>query len=194
MKIKEAFERVDKGDKNHSDVNLSGLASAIGLDIYQLADIDYEELENPIITCYTLINWLCTDMWVGFDLYFINDKPLAMSECMCRKCEMKYYIVEDAIPELRDHIFDLVASNEDYEYEACDMDEEINQGYRIGYLNQVLNWDRMTYKDIPVELVKKYDDESGYGIATKIRIKTKDGDELDVYMNDVRFGYHLNKK
>lgn len=84
MTIKEAFDKLDKSEENRDKfINIWKLHENLFGYYSCLKDVDDEQ--NFPLKCYWLKTWLCTDTWVGYKAYFLNDEPVAISEQLGRK-------------------------------------------------------------------------------------------------------------
>ena len=172
MKIKEAFEKVVKTEKNMDWVNLTEIAQELNVDYYGYTD-------NSDIKCYWLGNWKCTDTRVGHRCYFLNDEPLALSYQNARKSNENFYFVsEEMAIKARNYILSLITEEDEMRINIIeDIEEDIRDGYKINFIDQVLDWSKATYNGKKVKFIEKVVEDGHLPcIATKGRFKMENGE------------------
>ena len=187
MKIKEAFEKVEKTKKNMDWVDLTEIAQELNVDYYGYTD-------DSDIKCYWLGNWKCTDTWVGHRCYFLNDEPLALSYQSARKSNEKFYFVsEEMATKARNYILSLITEEDEMRVNTIeDIEEDIKDGYKIHFIDQVLDWSKATYNGEKVRFIEKVVE---YGhlpcIATKGRFKMNDNTVKILDIEELVFLYNV---
>ncbi len=152
MKMRELIERVDRSDKNKSDINQEKFLKAMNLEIYL---DDYEALEKAGFTQYYLAPWYCTDTWVGYEVIYYHDKPICLVYQSARKNDVEYHFVGGK--QTVDEIFPVVAAlfkPSDRDVITLDMDEEANVGIKLGFNQQILDM-KVLYEGELVEIVRR---------------------------------------
>lgn len=188
MKMKEAFDRVIKEDSNREYIDLEIIGEE--LEVYDLWRLDYDWKELDIKSYY-LGNWYWTDQYVGYQLYFLNDKPLAFSFKGARKSEEKFeFVSKEIAEEARDYILSFLRE-EELTIDFCDMEEEIGIGYHINYNSNVMDWSNIYYGGEKAEMIKVHTDGSSVDTCRYIRIKTHDNRIIDVNLKEIEFGFHI---
>ena len=187
MKIKEAFEKVEKTKKNMDWVDLTEIAQELNVDYYGYTD-------DSDIKCYWLGNWKCTDTWVGYKCYFLNDEPLAFSIQNARKSNEKFYFVsEEMATKARNYILSLITEEDEMRINTIeDIEEDIKDGYKIHFIDQVLDWRKATYNGEKVKFIEKVVEDGHLPcIATKGRFKMNDNTVKILDIEDLVFLYNV---
>ena len=189
MKIKEAFEKVVKTEKNMDWVNLTEIAQELNVEYYGYPD-------DSDIKCYWLGNWKCTDTWVGHRCYFLNDEPLAFSIQKARKSNEEFYFVsEEMATKARNYILSLITEEDEVRINTIeDIEEDIKDGYKIHYIDQVLDWSKATYNGEEVKFIEKViEDNSLSCIAKNGKFKMEDGRIEILNIEDLIFLYNIEE-
>lgn len=86
MLLKELIETLDKSDTNKQEVDIYDLEGLLN-DYFSINTYLDKSKTNTRVTCYWLGKWLCTDTHVGYRVYFLDDKLLALSYQPARKSD-----------------------------------------------------------------------------------------------------------
>ncbi|HHT7008742.1 TPA: hypothetical protein ACTZ3A_001281 [Bacillus cereus] len=101
MKLIDIANRIDKTDKNRTPVNIEGLARELNV------DLDWAEQDK--VTAYWIGNWYCTDSYVGYIMYFFDNKPMAFSSQLGRKCDESFHWFSLEIAEkVKEYLISLI--------------------------------------------------------------------------------------
>ena len=189
MKIKETFEKVVKTEKNMDWVDLTEIAQELNVEYYGYSD-------DSDIKCYWLGNWKCTDTWVGHRCYFLNDEPLAFSIQKARKSNEEFYFVsEEMATKARNYILSLITKEDEMRINIIkDIEEDIRDGYKINFIDQVLDWSKATYNGKKVKIIEKVVEDGHLPcIATKGRFKMENGEIEILDIKDLIFLYNIEE-
>lgn len=173
MKLSELIHKVDRSERNSSSADIDDFSRVLGLDDRMGWHDEFERR----VKGYFLIRWYCTDTWVGYRVYFMDDEPVATSSQRGRKSDEEIEFVSlEAAQKVKDFIKSL-EGEEEFNPPLADMDEEIPElTYTVSFSSQLLV-DEGTWNGQPVKVARKC---HGYGNSPDdMGLKM---DELDVTM------------
>lgn len=185
MKIRDIINKIDKSEENEDWVDVSLLCNEFNL-------YDYYGSQNRLKS-YWLGNWCCTDTWVGYKLYFLDDEPVCFSIQKARKSDevFKWFSKELAI-KTKEYILSLISEDEEeLNWDYCDVNEDIGDSYKIHYNGQVTNWSKATLNGEFVKFIERIRHENDWGIDKEVKIQLNNGEEKIVNIQDLDFKYHL---
>ena len=186
MTLKEIAEKIDKSKKNEEYVDLEKVAYEFEIYDHRIADVEQERLKAYWIGC-----WYCTDAWVGFRMYFLDDKPVAVSTQGGRKSDEEFeWFGADTVKTVREYILSLVAEKP-VNVVISDIDNDIGDGYGIGFNCEVLDWTKARYNGEPFEHIERIKETPDYGIDTKNKIRLPNGEEKIVDIREMTFAFNL---
>lgn len=187
MKFIDIANRIDKSKENKSYVDVVSIGRKL--------NVDLDDVNQERITAYWIGNWYCTDSYVGYVMYFFDDEPMAYSSQLGRKCEEKieWFSLEIAM-KVREYLLTLVVKEEEeIDVEICDINEEVGEGYNIEYNSQLLRPNRPMLANERVEIVQRIKNKK-HGIDTALKVKLPSGEEKEVDIRDLKFGFYINEK
>lgn len=185
MKLIDISNKIDKSKQNEDWVDLQRLAEQFGL------YIDYQEQDR--FKSYWVGKWCCTDTWVGYKLYFLDNEPVGYSEQNSRKSDenIKWFSKELVI-KVREYLVSLINNEDDnLNIEICDINEDIGDSYKINYNDDVLDWSKATLNGENVKFIKRIRREKDYGIDQEVQIELNTGDQKVVNVYDLDFKFNL---
>lgn len=183
MKLIDIANRIDKTDKNRTPVNIEGLARELNV------DLDWAEQDK--ITAYWIGNWYCTDSYVGYIMYFFDNKPMAFSSQLGRKCDESFHWFSLEIAEkVKEYLISLIVEENKIDVKICDINAEVQDYYIIDFNAQLLSSNRPMLNGEKVEIVKRIKNKD-YGIDTALKVRLSNGKEKQVDIRDLKFGYYL---
>lgn len=173
MKLSELIHKVDRSDRNSSSADIDEFSRAVDLPAY----IGWHEEFDKRVKGYFLIRWYCTDTWVGYRIYFMDDEPVAISSQTGRKSDEEIEFVSiEAAQKVKDFIKSL-DGEEEFSPPLADMDEDIpDLTYTVSFSSQLLV-DEGTWNGQPVKVKRKC---HGYGRSPEDM--GLEMDELDVVL------------
>lgn len=173
MKLKEVIEKIDKSKENECWVELTEIASEIGLNDYV-----YDSEER--IKSYFYISWLCTDTQVGAKIYFLDDEAVCVSYQSARKADEYFeWISQEAFEKVRNYILNLISTPN---VAIVDLEEKVEEFFSVEFSEQMLT-KKAIYNSLPVEIVERY----SYGDKWKqTLIKFSDGKKELVTTKDIQ--------
>lgn len=185
MKLIEIAGKIDKSKKNEDSV-----------DIYEIGrelDINLDWVEQDRLKSYWVGNWYCTDSYVGYKMYFLDDIPVAFSIQEGRKCDenIKWFSKELAL-KVKEYLITLmIEKEEDLYIETCDINEDIGESYKIQFNNQILNSDMAMLNNESIKIIQRIKETPDWGIDQELKIQLANGDEKVVNISELDFKYHL---
>lgn len=184
MKLKEIAERIDKSPENEDQwFGIDAIAYDLGIN-------QHIDVEQTRLRAYWIGNWYCTDSWVGFRMYFLDDKPVAVSTQTGRKCNEEFeWFGPDAVKTVREFLLSLVAEEQTVTY--GDLEQDIGEFYKVRFNAEVLDWKKARYQGLSFKLLEKIKEKPDYGIDTKIKINLPDGSEKIIDVHDLDFPFHI---
>lgn len=150
MKMRDLINSVDRSEKNSTSADIDDFCRELNLNEYPGWNKQFDEA----VKGYWLIKWLCTDTWVGYCVYYMNDEPIAISVQTARKNPTAYeFISIEAATKVRKFILDCLGESE-FTPTLVDLDEETDPYYTVSYSGQLLV-DKGLYHGREVTVVRK---------------------------------------
>ena len=95
--LKQLIEKASQLPKQEYNLWDEDLLSAVGLDIY------YHNYDDPVnLTTNHLKQWCCTDTWVGIDVIYLNNSPVAVTNQVGRKMDVNIYFLSEEAENIAD--------------------------------------------------------------------------------------------
>ena len=184
--LKQLIEKASQLPKQEYELWDEDLLSALGLDII------HHNYEKPVnLTTNHLKQWYCTDTWVGIDVIYLNNSPVAVTNQVGRKMNVNiYFLSEEAKNSVKDYLISLYNNQQDYaEYlTEDDLNEEMGDYFKIEYSSQVL-YKTAWLNGEQVEITQKPRNLNNNINLYTIAIKHKDGVEKWVDVRELDFEY-----
>ncbi|WP_342490465.1 hypothetical protein [Bacillus sp. FSL R5-0443] len=185
MKLIDIANKIDKSKQNESEVDTQDIGRELGLD-----NVPYVEQDR--LKCYWVGNWYCTDSYVGYRIYFLDNEPAAFSIQLGRKYkESFHWFTLELATKVREYLLSLIQEKE-LNISICDINEDIGDSYKIEFNEQILNFNRARLNNEKVEILEKIKHTS-FGINTEVKIKLPDGEEKHVDISDLDFDFHITE-
>ena len=184
--LKQLIEKASQLPKQEYELWDEDLLSALGLDII------HHNYEKPVnLTTNHLKQWYCTDTWVGIDVIYLNNSPVAVTNQVGRKMDVNiYFLSEEAKNSVKDYLISLYNNQQDYA--ECltedDLNEEMGDYFKIEYSSQVL-YKTAWLNGEQVEITQKPRNLNNNINLYTIAIKHKDGVEKWVDVKELDFEY-----
>ena len=184
--LKQLIEKASQLPKQEYNLWDEDLLSAVGLDIY------HHNYDEPInLTTNHLKQWCCTDTWVGIDVIYLNNSPVAVTNQVGRKMDVNiYFLSEEAKNSVKDYLISLYNNQQDCaEYlTEEDLNEEMGDYFKIEYSSQVL-YKTAWLNGEQVEITQKPRNLNNNINLHTVAIKHKDGVEKWVDVRELDFEY-----
>ena len=191
MKLGYLIENIDKSDSNTEKwFCLEQWVQECNLSCYGIG----QPCDNQRFVAYWLGNHICTDTWVGLRVYFLDEKPVAISHQSSRKGDEDIeWFSEEAYLSVREYLLSLSEEDEpDIPTKFVNMEDEMGEGYPIQYTEQALRKE-VLYKGKLVDITK--DNGEGYTNFHTITIKEKDTSrEVDIDVREILVPWYTNKE
>lgn len=176
MLLQELIDRLGKSDANKQDIHVEDLQEILQYEFNIGMNLDTDKAQTRV-TCYWLANWYEDEGWLGYKIYFLDDRLLAMSYTEVTGDEGFTFANTDIRKELRTYI---LTFEKDEEYNACmDLQVEMGDGYKLGYSYELVA-SHVMYKAEKCKVV-----ESGHH-DTDIRIEMSYIDTEIVITTDIK--------
>ena len=184
--LKQLIEKASQLPKQEYNLCDEDLLSAVGLDIY------YHNYDDPVnLTTNHLKQWYCTDTWVGIDVIYLNNSPVAVTNQVGRKMDVNiYFLSEEAKNSVKDYLISLYNNQQDcadYLTED-DLNEEMGDYFKIEYSSQVL-YKTAWLNGEQVEITQKPRNLNNKINLHTVAIKHKDGVEKWIDVRELDFEY-----
>lgn len=143
MLLKDIISNLDKSEQNEDRSivwDLEDMGVEVGL---QLECGTHQNMNDYKLKCYWIANHYCTDTFVGYRAYFLEDKFVALSYQPARKSDEVYeWVSKEAFIKVRNYILSLqVEESVDFPEKFLDMEEDFGKGYPVQYTGQLLRKD-----------------------------------------------------
>jgi len=184
MKLIDIANKIDKSKKNESQVDTMEFS-------YEL-NYEFDYVNQDRLKAYWIGNWYCTDSYVGYRMYFLDDEPVAVSMQTGRKSNetFEWFSKESAL-KVRDYLISLMSDDNELNVKICDINRDIGDSYQIGFNNQILNPERAMYNSEAIEISERINDKNNWGIGTELKVKLLNGEEKIVDIKEIDFKYNL---
>ena len=185
--LKQLIEKASQLPKKEYELWDENLLSTLGLDII------HNNYEKPVsLSTNHLKQWYCTDTWVGIDVIYLNNHPVAVTNQIGRKWDVNiYFLSEEAKNSVKDYLISLYNNQEegyvDYLTED-DLNEEMGDYFKIEYASEVL-YKTAWLNGEQVEITQKPRNLNDNINFHTVAIKHKDGVEEWVDVRELDFEY-----
>lgn len=186
MKLRDIIKNIDKSSKTSDWVEVETLVSELGLPYG-----DYQEQTR--ITSYYFGSWICTDTEVGYKVYFLDDKAIAVSTQTGRKySEEIEWVSEELAIKTRDYLISLLIPKEDkLNISLVDLDEDWGESFSNDYYPQIHYRDNMTYNGEKVKVIGVETEK--FNLGTKVIIENENGEQKTIKTHELKLGFYLKK-
>lgn len=155
MKLRTIIENLDKSEANTEDQyvwDLYELFQELDLD-FNSDNIDYDGVLSEL-KCYWIGKSYCTDTYVGYRAYFLNEELVFCTRQDGRKCsEVFYWVSKEAQSKTRAFLLTLYVN---YEFsptgQILDLEQDYGTGLDIQYTSQILG-KKVIYKGFTCDVV-----------------------------------------
>jgi len=181
MKLLEIANRIDKSKKNEDWISTE--------DIGEELEIDVPYVDQDRLKCYWIGHWCCTDTWVGYRMYFLDDEPVAYSTQRGRKYdeEFHWFSIETAT-KVKEYLLSL--SEKEMNINICDINKEFGNSFKIEFNSQIINEEHITIHGEKVAIVERIKKEQ-YGMDKTLIIQLPSGETKEVNIKELDFNYHI---
>ncbi len=184
--LKQLIDKASQLPKKEYELWDENLLSALGLDII------HHNYEKPVnLTTNHLKQWYCTDTWVGIDVIYLNNHPVAITKQKSRKSSVNiYFLSEESKNSVKDYLISIYDNPQDYsDYLTEDeLNEEMGDYFKIEYSSQVL-YKTAWLNGEQVEITQKPRNLNNNFNLHVVAIKCEDGVEKWVDVRELDFEY-----
>ena len=184
--LKQLIEKASQLPKKEYELWDENLLSALGLDII------HHNYEKPVsLSTNHLKQWYCTDTWVGIDVIYLNNHPVAITNQTSRKSSVNiYFLSEEDKSSVKDYLISIYNNSQDYsDYLTEDeLNEEMGDYFKIEYSSEVLYKTAWLYGE-KVEITKKPRNLNNNFNHHSVAIKHEDGVEKWIDVRELDFEY-----
>ena len=184
--LKQLIDKASQLPKKEYELWDENLLSSLGLDII------HHNYQKPInLTTNHLKQWYCTDTWVGIDVIYLNNRPVAITKQKSRKSSVNiYFLSEEDKNSVKDYLISIYNNPQDCsDYLTEDeLNEEIGDYFKIEYSSQVLYKTAWLYGE-KVEITKKPRYLNNNFNLHAVAIKREDGVEKWIDVRELDFEY-----
>ena len=172
MKLINIANRIDKSQRNKSYVDIENFSSEFNFDFGF-------NLQQDRLKAYWIGNWYCTDSYVGYRMYFLDDEPVAVSMQSGRKSNETFeWFSKELALQVKDYLISLMSDNEnELNIKLCNINDDIGDSFKINFNSEILNPKNATYNGESIEILEKLKDKNNWGIGTELKVKLLNGEE-----------------
>lgn len=186
MKLIDVAESIDKSKNNQEYVDISKVCEELSIDFFGW-------IEQDRLTAFWIGKWMCTDSYVGYRMYFLDDEPVAVSTQTGRKSDEQFeWFGEEAAQRVQEYLLSIIPTR-DLRIVTEDLNTDIGETYKIHYNSNVLDWTKARYNGEPIEFIERIRDNPDYGIDTKSKVRLSSGEEKIVDIEDLDFVFFLKE-
>ena len=184
--LKQLIDKASQLPKKEYELWDENLLSALGLDVI------HHNYEKPVsLSTNHLKQWYCTDTWVGIDVIYLNNRPVAITNQKSRKSSVNiYFLSEEDKYSVKDYLISIYNNQQDYSdcLSEDELNEEMGDYFKIEYSSEVLYKTAWLYGE-KVEITKKPRNLNNNFNLRAVAIKHEDGVEKLVDVRELDFEY-----
>ncbi len=197
MKIRDIVKLVDKSTQFEDEVYISDFKNEFNIDEYS---ISWDKTQDRL-TSYYIGNWYCTDSYVGYKVYFLDDVPIAISAQHGRKCDVDIeWLSKELYNKTKEYVLTFINEEEDrIVYILADLDQDLGLTYKIEYHEQLFEYHKNIplFNNIPVKIIE-YSKEKGFNekkqyCPSLVKILFEDNTEQWIELKELDFPYNISK-
>ena len=185
MKLIDIAKRIDKSKENEPYIDIVELGEEL--------NVECGYVEQDRVRAYWIGNWYCTDSYVGYRMYFLDDKPVAVSIQQGRKCDETFeWFSKELALKVRDYLISIMLNNtEEFNFKLCDINEDLGDSYKISFNSEILNPERATYNGEPIKILERIKENPDWGIDQQLKIELSDTEQKIIDINEIDFKFNL---
>ena len=186
MLLKDIFENALKNSENSHFPDIEEFASALGMD-----SVEWTTLFESRVKGYWVAPSYCTDEYVGMAVYFIDDKPLAVSMKTGRTSPTTYeFYSHEAAKSCINYILELQGKQE-YKYQIANLDEDHKDNvYHVRFGANLLD-ETGYYKGKKVKVIQKFTGANQVSNWTHVIVEDETGVQTQIDLKDFDIPYVL---
>ena len=184
MKLIDIAKRIDKSKENESYIDIVELGEEL--------NVECGYVEQDRVRAYWIGNWYCTDSYVGYRMYFLDDKPVAVSIQQGRKCDEEFaWFGRELALEVRSYLISIMQQEEEISLNFCNINDDIGDSYKISFNSEILNPERATYNGEPIKILERIKENPDWGIDQQLKIELPDTEQKIIDINEIDFKFNL---
>lgn len=180
--VRQIAQTIDKSKTNESTPEIDKIAEDLSVELYWA--------EQDRLKSYWIGGWNCTDTWVGYKMFFLDDEPVCLSSQQGRKSDIGFeWFGNEAADKVRDYLLSL-AAKEKPQFDITSLDEELGEGYRISFNSQIVHGNNATLNGKDVTVIERVK-HTEWGIDTLVVVQFEDGSKETVNVEELLFKFNL---
>jgi len=193
MKLIDIANKIDKSKKNECYINVSNFTYNLNYDRFDYDEFDYDNESNQRLKAYWFGNWHCTDSYVGYKMYFLDNEPVAVSTQNGRKSDEEFeWFSEELAIKVKNYLISLMPKKREVNITLCDINDDIGDGYKIHYNGQLLpKYNKPIFNGESVKILEEMKNKP-YGTDDRLKIKLNSGEEKEIGISDLDFKFYVN--
>jgi hypothetical protein len=138
MLLQELIDRLDKSDANKQDIEVEDLQEILQYEFGIGMNLDTNKAQTRV-TCYWLANWYDDEGWLGYRVYFLDDRLLATSYTAIAN-EDFMFANADIEKELKAYILTFQKEKEYYTDNKyyINLEQDLGDGYKLNYAYELI--------------------------------------------------------
>ena len=200
MKLLEIIENLDKSEKNRNHIYSEHFIDEFNLSWYDLK-------EDTRLTSYYILNWYCTDTYVGLAAYFLDDEFVCIGYQEGRKCDEKFeFVSEELATKVGEYVKSLIIHEPCTSHDYINFDEDYGTGFIRNFreefmtskgilkeTNEKVNIDRNRL--VLTESEKEYVDLKYHKVWDEklVRITLENGETTIVLAEEIELSFNLKE-
>lgn len=178
MLLEELIQRLDKSDTNKQNIDVEHLQEILQYEFGMGMNLDNSKAQTRV-TCYWLANWYEDESWLGFKVYFLDERLLATSYTATPGDEDFTFANADIEKELKAYILTFEKEKEPYtDNHYINLTMDLGDGYKLSYAYELVATHVM-YLGQKCEVVESRHDD------TDIKIQMSCMDETSIVTVDI---------
>ena len=182
LKLSELVDKIDKSYKNEAFIDFEDFDEFI-----PTHKLDYDKIsEQTRLQACWVYNYLEDYEDVGVIVYFLDDKPIAISAQLYKKSDPEIGFFSDECFKLFiDYINTFLCTKT---YNIIDLNSEVDKYYKLNF-NSNLRYDKLKafYKGKPVQIIKTIQSKELGGILSNEVVILLDNENKTVKINELDF-------
>ena len=185
MKLIDIVKRIDKSKGNESYIDIVELGEEL--------NVECGYVEQDKVKAYWIGNWYCTDSYVGYRMYFLDDEPVAVSSQIGRKYDETFeWFSKELALKVRDYLISIMSDiTEEISLKLCNINDDIGDSYKISFNSEILNPEKATYNGEPIKILERIKENPDWGIDQQLKIELPDNEQKIIDINEIDFKFNL---
>ena len=175
MKLSEAIKRVDRSRQNTAYTDVDRFKT-----LFNILGFFGDEFEERVKK-YWLAPTYCTDTFVGWAVYYMDDEPVAVSWQSARKSDEQIsFVSDDAAKKVRHYLMELQIKEEAAVIKLANLDEEFGEFYTAQHASAILPKTGV-YQGKQAKIVKAFNQADRWD---DLVVELEDGTQKQIKVNE----------